>query len=194
LLPDQSGPTPHLAAAAGKDGRMFLLNRDSLGGYTPPAGPDNVVGMVNIGGCWCGQAYFVGADGVGRIATSGGSNVNVWKVQTTPSVTLVNESTSVSIGGTQDPGFFTSISSDGTHDAIIWALSRPNDPLPADLTLYAFKADSGGPTLTTLFQATAGTWPSFNGVLGRNSNLVPVVANGRVYVASYKQLTIFGLH
>jgi len=193
LLPDQSGSTPHLAAAAGKDGRMFLLNRDSLGEYHPPAGPDHVVGMVNIGGCWCGQSYFLGSDGVGRIVSSGGSNVSVWKVQTLPSVTLVNESSSPGIGGTQDPGFFTSISSAGTADAIIWALSRPNDPLPANLTLYAFKADSGGATLTTLFQSTAGTWPSFNGLLGRNANLVPVVANGKVYVASYKQLRIFGL-
>lgn len=193
LLPDQSGSIPHLAAAAGKDGRMFLLNRDSLGGYTPPPGPDHVVGMVNIGGCWCGQSYFSGSDGVGRIASSGGWKVNVWKVQTSPSVTLVNESSSAAISGTQDPGFFTSVSSSGTGDAIIWAVSRPSDPLPANLTLYAFKADSGGSTLTTLFQGTAGTWPSFNGWLSRNANLVPVVANGRVYVASYKQLTIFGL-
>jgi hypothetical protein len=194
LLPDQSAPTPHLAAAAGKDGRMFLLNRDSLGGFNPPAGPDHVVGMVNIGGCWCGQSYFVGSDGVGRIASSGGSNVTVWKVQTSPSVTLVSESTSPPIGGTQDPGFFTSVSSREKSDAIIWAVSRPSDSFPANLTLYAFKADSGGSTLTTLFQATAGAWPDFNGVLSRNANLVPVVANGRVYVASYKQLTIFGLH
>ena len=118
----------------------------------------------------------------------------MWKIQTSPSVSLINESSSASIGGTQDPGFFTSISSRGHDDSIIWALSRPNDALPANITLYALQGESGGATLTTLFQATAGTWPSFNGVLGRNSNLVPMVANGRVYVASYKQLTIFGLH
>jgi hypothetical protein len=196
LLPDQPGSTPHLAAAAGKDGRMFILNRDpgTMGGYNGPGGPDKVIGMVNIGGCWCGQSYFVGSDGVGRIVGSGGSTVTVWKIQTSPSVSLISESSSPSIGGTQDPGFFTSISSHGHDESIIWALSRPNDALPANITLYAFKAESGGATLTTLFQATAGAWPSFNGLLGRNSNLVPVVANGRVYVASYKQLTIFGLH
>jgi hypothetical protein len=27
-----------------------------------------------------------------------------------------------------------------------------------------------------------------------NSNLVPVVANGKVFVASYKELVILGLH
>jgi hypothetical protein len=35
LLPDGRGPTPHVAVAAGKDGNMFLVNRDHLGGYLP---------------------------------------------------------------------------------------------------------------------------------------------------------------
>jgi len=35
----------------------------------------------------------------------------------------------------------------------------------------------------------SGTWPNLSG----NANLVPVVANGQVFVASYKQLQIFGL-
>src|SRR5260370_1996640 len=51
----------------------------------------------------------------------------------------------------------------------------------------------GNPQLKQLFKATAGRWdvphPSFDGA---NSNIVPVVANGHVYVASYKELDIFG--
>ncbi|HLY07163.1 MAG TPA: hypothetical protein VKR31_15565, partial [Rhizomicrobium sp.] len=39
-----------------------------------------------------------------------------------------------------------------------------------------------------LFSETAGQWPNTGG----NANLVPVVANGLVYVASYQMLTIFG--
>ena len=35
----------------------------------------------------------------------------------------------------------------------------------------------------------AGTWPNTGG----NSNLVPVVANGEVFVASHAQLKIFGI-
>jgi len=41
-----------------------------------------------------------------------------------------------------------------------------------------------------LFQGQAGQWPNIYG----NSNLVPVVANGEVFVASYQQLQIFGLN
>ncbi len=190
LLAPQPGPTPRLAAAAGKNGKMYLLNRDHLGGYTN-GGPDKVVGIVNIGGCWCGQSYF--SDGAGHIVSSGGSNVNVWRVETSPSVTLVKEGTSASIGGGQDPGFFTSISSDGSKDVIIWAVSRPNGTPPpaaaANVSLYAFAGKPSGGTLATLFTATAGTWPNTGG----NANIVPVAADGKVFVASNKQLTIFGL-
>jgi hypothetical protein len=40
-----------------------------------------------------------------------------------------------------------------------------------------------------LFGGVAGNWPN----LGGNSNLVPVVANGQVFVGSNKQLRIYGL-
>jgi hypothetical protein len=43
--------------------------------------------------------------------------------------------------------------------------------------------------MKTLFNGTAGAWPNRTG----NSNLVPVVANGLVFVASNQQLQIFGL-
>jgi hypothetical protein len=43
--------------------------------------------------------------------------------------------------------------------------------------------------MTLLFHANAGAWPNFGGDL----NQVPVVANGKVYVATDKQLQIFGL-
>ena len=41
-----------------------------------------------------------------------------------------------------------------------------------------------------LFSGRAGTWPN----VGGNANLVPVVANGEVFVGSNKQLHIFGLN
>jgi hypothetical protein len=192
LLPDQPGSMPRLATAAGKEGNMFLLNRDSLGGYNPSS--NNVVGTFSVGGCWCGQSYFKGADGIGRVVSSGGSNVEVWKLQTAPSVTLTQESSSPAIaGGAQDPGFFTTVSSDEGKGAIIWAVSRPINSSPANISLYAFNARpmGGSTTLTALFAAmTAGTWPNTGG----NANIVPLVANGKVYVASYQQLAIFGLH
>jgi hypothetical protein len=178
-----------LAAAAGKEGTLFLLNRKSLGGYTP-SGPNHVVDAENVGGCWCGQSYFDAAsDSIPRIVASGGNNVTVWKVQKSP-VKLVQAASSPGLPGGQDPGFFTTVSSNGkSPGAIIWALSRPNT-VPGSITLFAFNAEStSGSTLGTLYQGAAGDWESGGG----NANLVPVVANGKVYVASYEQLDIFGL-
>jgi hypothetical protein len=189
ILPDQPGSTPHLAVAAGKDGNMYLMNEDALGGFSP--NQNNVLGTYGVGGCWCGQSYYVDpSDGLARIVSSGGSNVGVWKLQTSPAANLTFASESVSLGGVQDPGFFTTVSSNGTANPIIWAVSRPVNNSPAALKLFAFNPDLvKASTMKELFRATAGLWPN----LGGNSNLVPVVANGQVFVASNKQLRIFGL-
>ena len=187
VLPDQPGVIPHLAVAAGKDGRMFLMNEDSLGGYSTKT--NNVLGTVQIGWCWCGPSYYVDpTDLNARVVTSGDATVEVWELQTTPNVALTLE-TSGTISSGQDPGFFTSISSNGTTNAVIWALSRPVSNSQPAITLYAFNPDAGGSTMPVLFQAPAGSWPNY----GNNANLVPVVANGEVFVASYQQLQIFGL-
>jgi hypothetical protein len=187
VLPDQAGSIPHLAVAAGKEGNMFFMNEDNLGGFSSTQ--NNVLGTYAIGGCWCGQSYYVdGTDGAARVVSSGGSIVEVWKLQTSPAPSLTRISTSPSTGGGQLPGFFTSISSNGTSSPIIWALSRPASSTQSQIYLYAFNPDAGGRNMVTLFRGAAGTWPNFNG----NSNTVPVVANGQVYVASYKRLAVFG--
>ncbi len=189
VLPDQLGAIPELAVAAGKDGRLFLMNEDHLGGYSTNS--NNVLGTYQIGKCWCGPSYYVDPiDMTPRVVTSGGTTAEVWKLQTSPTDTLTMvASGSVSGATAQDPGFFTSVSSNGFANPIIWAVTRPLSASQDTINLVALNPDSGGSTMTQLFNAVAGTWPN----LGNNANLVPTVANGQVFVASYKQLSIFGL-
>ena len=189
VLPDQPGAKPHLAVAAGKDGNMYFMNEDDLGGYSPKK--NHVLGTYSVGGCWCGQSYYVDpTDGLGRVVSSGGAVANVWRVQTSPKPALDLAISSSSIGGGQhQPGFFTTISSNGTSHPVIWALAHPANTKTAPLRLLAFNPDSGKKTMKRLFSVTAGAWPNLSG----NANLVPVVANGQVFVASNKQLQIFGL-
>ncbi len=189
VLPDQPGPIPHLAVAAGKFGTMYLMNEDDLGGYSPTR--NNVLGSYTIGACWCGPSYFVDpSDGAGRVVSSGGGSAEVWKVETSPQVELTNVTSASGLDvGVQDPGFFTSVSSNGNANPIIWAISRPTMNPGAPISLYAFNPESGGGTMAELFATTAGAWPNTGG----NANLIPVVANGQVFVASNKQLQIFGL-
>ena len=186
LLPYQPGPKSRIAVAAGKVGQMFLLDRQNLGGFTS-GGPNKVLGTFNIGGCWCGESYYFGSDGAGHVVSSGGNQVITWKVQITPTPTLAKQHTSPALSSGQDPGFMTSVSSNGTAagTTIVWAVGKPIDSSPANVTLYAIDASNG----TVLFSDKAGTWPNVNG----GANIVPVVANGKVYVASFKQLAIFGL-
>jgi hypothetical protein len=186
VLPDQPGSTPHLAVAAGKVGSMFLMNEDNLGGYSTLR--NNVIATYGVGNCWCGESYFVDSDDAARVVSSGGKSIKVWKLQTSPKVALTNVTSSGSVGGGQTGGFFTSISSNGTSNPIIWSLSHPAGPANT-VSLYAFNPDSPGSSMKQLVKLSAGNWPNIFG----NANLVPVVADGEVFVASNKQLRIFGL-
>jgi hypothetical protein len=187
LIPTQAGPIPNLAVALAKEGHMYLMSQQNLGKFTP-GGPDNILGTfpMQVGdACWCAESYYMGSDGVGRVVSSAGNTMVSWKIQTSPSVTLVGEWSQSTVGAGQDGGFFTWVSSNGTQagTAIIWAVSRPANTSPANDLLYAFNAVDG----SLLFSANAGTWPNPG-----NANIVPVVANGQVFVASNQQLAIFG--
>jgi outer membrane protein assembly factor BamB len=195
LLPPQPGPFPRLAVTAGKAGTMYLLNRDSLGGFTP-GGPDHVLDKKIIGQCWCGPSFFTGPDGIGRVVSSGSgvpnsAQIAVWKVQTSPTVALVFEGAARPVTSGQEGGTFTTVSSNSTQagTAIIWAIGRPINFNPAAINLYAFAVTPSSGTLPLLFSSQAGSWPNATA----SANITPVVANGQVYVASDKQLTIFGL-
>lgn len=188
VLPDQPGSTPHLAVAAGKDGNMYFMNEDDLGGYS--TSKNNVLGTYQIGGCWCGESYFVDpGDGLARVVSSGGNVVDVWKLETSPTPSLTNVTHSPGLSTGQNGGFFTSVSSNGTASPIIWALARPTTQKPPSMLLYAFNPETGKKLMGELFRTVGGSWPNQGG----DSNQVPMIANGMVYVASFKELKIFGL-
>jgi hypothetical protein len=187
VLPDHDRQFPHLAAAVGKDGRLFVLDRDHMGGINAVDYPLNVA----VGGCWCGPSYFPSSAGE-WVVSSGGTQVQLWSptvIGGKPSLSFV-ASASVDEGSQHDAGFFTSISTNGltVNTGIIWAVGRAagND---RHVTLWAFNATPSGSTLPPLWSGPAGNWPNDNG----NNYIVPTVANGRVLVVSDKQIQIFGL-
>jgi hypothetical protein len=179
LIPTQSNGA-NLATIVSKDGRLFLLNRNNLA---------TALDMQQLAdGCWCASSYFHGSDGISRVVSSAGAALQTWQIQSSPTPQLVAEATAYVQESEQDPGFFTVVSSHGENlkSAIIWAVARPTASTP--LMLYAFAAAAVNGTFTPLYSAAAGSWPN----LGGNANIVPVVANGKVYVAAYKSVTIFG--
>lgn len=195
LLPALGGSTPPLATVAAKEGTMYLLNRTSLGGYTP-GGPDKVLAEVNIGQCWCAQSYFPPAK---TVVSSGGNRVMLWQVKTAPApaLKLLAETAPLATGGgsyapsNSHSGLFTTVSSNGGANPLVWAVLRPVNQTDRRVWLNAFPTTlpTGATTLPPLVSLLAGEWPQ----LYQQPNIVPVVANGKVYIGSQGMLTIFGL-
>jgi hypothetical protein len=200
-------PIPRLAVAAGKDGNLYFLDRDALAEPSfmnmQAASNGFVRGLlqtVQVGDCHCGESYYKGPDGDGRIVSSGGGEVMSWNVRAVlrssggapaaaEAVSALLSSDGWNYNGPQsDGGFFTSISSNSTNanSAVIWAVGHDDK-----ITLYAFDATASNGSLRTLWSDSAGEWGESTG--SAHPNIVPTVANGRVYVASGGRVDIFGL-
>jgi hypothetical protein len=167
--------------AAGKDGRMFLVNRNGLGHFNPTK--DQVYGEFPIGECFCMPSSYTN-----HVVSSGGTTVKVWPIETPTggSPTLGIPQVSADLGkGNGDGGFFTTVSSNGDQNVIIWAVTR------GSMNLVALEPVAGTAQVRTIQTWPAGKWDDPS-LAGANSDAVPVVANGHVYVASYKELNIFG--
>ncbi|HEY3636536.1 MAG TPA: hypothetical protein VGK90_00195 [Rhizomicrobium sp.] len=186
ILPPQKGQPSDLAVATGKAGIMYVFNADDVSNGKKKGG--KAYSSVDPGPCWCGPSYYMGSDGTARIVSSSAYTVDVWKLKAEgkPGLTLDN-----SPGNVEDtvyfPGFFTSVSSNGTKPSstVIWAVGRPVDFDQELLKIHAYDPEQG----KQIFVADAGYWTNSLG----DSNTVPVVANGKVYVATVKSLAIFGL-
>jgi len=189
LIPHQpSLPIPYLALSIGKAGYYYLLNRSATF-----AGPTNLgkISQRLDGGadCHCANTYFMGADGVPRVVTGIGDRLSTFKLTASTSSVVMSPEHVQTLHSGQDPSFFTSISSNGTTtgSAVIWAVTRPTSS-PFAVNLVAFDNPDNA-VIYTSSGTKAGTWPHTNG----DANLVPVVADGRVFVGSYKNLAIFGI-
>ena len=157
---------------------------------------------IQLGACLCGPSYFTGADGINRIVTSqgassgDGSSLITYTLVLSPSAQpKLKQDGSAPLPG-HNAGFFTVVSSNGTQagSAIIWAVTAQSPTPPATnypIFLYAFNAAAASDgTLNPLFPPMpAGAWPGQH----YNATVVPVVANGKVFVASHGELLIFGL-
>jgi Bacterial lectin len=193
LLPDQtSGPFAHLAIAGGKTGMKYLLNRENLGGLHST---DQILFEANTGGgIWGGPAYFVDSSGAQKIVYGGSPTLNAYTLKTASGYGLtLTSQTGVGALEHRNSGVTPIVSSNGTQagTAVVWAIKTPSGSIngTGTITLYAFNGANLG---TTLFTASAGRWTG-NGDTG-GAMITPLVANGRVYLATDGVVTVFGTH
>jgi len=197
ILPDQpAGKARHryLLVTCGKDGDIFLLDRNNLGGYNGPAGPDHVVQSLPLQpgiakdqqpGVWGGPAYYNGPNGQFIYYCGNGGHLKAFALQNAAlSLSLVGGNPNQS----PDPfpregGVTPNVSSDQQKPGagVVWAITRSNP-----LRLQAFDAED---LTNKLFDHTAGPWNNPNG----GAFIEPTVIQGKVYVGSDGKLTVFGL-
>ena len=184
LLPDEVGSLahPHLMVGAGKEGKIYLVDRDNLGQFN--AASDNVVEVLpqtTGGGNWGFDTpayfnqtlyYLGGQDVLKAFAFSNGSLV------TNP----------VSTGDTTFgwPGAVPAISANGTNNGIVWALQTDSAPSGSAI-LHAYDASNLSPELYNSTQAG-----SRDDAGGAVKFTVPTIANGKVYVGSSSRLSVYG--
>jgi PQQ-like domain len=173
---------PHLAVAVGKEGYVYLLDRDDLGGYRQGSGSgdDAVQRLGPYGGVWSRPAVWPGDGGYIYIPTSSGApaggTFDVYKYGLTgtgqPSLSRVAMAEEAFGWGSGAPV----ITSEGTTSgsAIVW-LTRATDRTGANGQLRAFEALPVGGKLVEIFNAPIGTASNYS---------VPGVGAGRLYVGN----------
>jgi fibronectin type 3 domain-containing protein len=191
LLPDQPGSHPHLVVSAGKNGTIYLVDRDNMGHFS--SNDSGVVqSLTNIfpngtpePGNYSAPVYFSGTVYFGPISD------RLQAFQLTNGL-LSTAPTSVSAAIYPYPGAVIALSSNGASNGILWAIQRNDsavaEPSTSAATLRAYLASSLATELYNSTQAGA------RDTLSATSKFtVPLVANGRVYVLTQNQLTAFGL-
>ncbi|WP_052438994.1 choice-of-anchor D domain-containing protein [Streptacidiphilus jiangxiensis] len=168
---------PHLLVEVGKDGRVFLLDRDNLGGRKQGSGGgDAVLGITGpFQGVWGHPAAYGGGGGyVYEIGSNGPLRALAFGLNAQGNPELRSAGASAATFG------YTSgspvITSDGTKtgSATVWA-EYAGGPTGANAELRAYDAIPSGGSMRLLFSAPIGHASKF---------AVPATSGGRVYVGT----------
>ncbi len=196
LLIDAGGAHPHEIISGGKDGTLYVIDRDNLGGFNTSSmsDPQIVQEIVHqFGPIYCAPSYFDGAIYVssGQVLNGGPAAAGALEAYAVlPDGTLSSAPSSVAaVAPFHIPAPSVSISANGSTGGIVWALRNDSHGNPiGHATLYAFDA---GNLANELYDSDqAGTRDQCGAAV---KFTVPTVANGRVFVGGQKVYTVYGL-
>ncbi len=182
-LTDSTGAVRHLLVGAGKDGNLYIADRDHLGKFHAN-GQDNSNLYQEIpnalpNGAWSGPAYF------NNTVFYAGVN-DVLKAYSISGAKLSANPTSRSATSFGYPGATPSVSANGTENGIVWAVESGTS---APAVLHAYDAADLTRELYNSREAPNNRDAFGNG----NKFITPVVANGQVYVGTPDGVAVFGL-
>jgi hypothetical protein len=182
LLPDQGGNHPHLMLAGGKEGTLYLVDRDNMGHFLAGDNSQIVQPLEKIVGevfstpaFWESKVYIAGVADSLKVF-----KMNEGLLSTAPA------SHSANVFGF--PGATPTVSANGSREGIVWVLENAAFRVQQPAILHAYDANDVSHELYNSQQAgTRDTLP-----IGVGFG-VPTVANGRVYVGTLTELDVFGL-
>lgn len=180
-LTDSSGAIHHLLVGAGKDGNIYVVNRDNLGKFNASGNTNLYQQLSSIfpSGCWCTPAYF------NNTIYYGGRD-DTLKAFPISNAMLATSPSSMSSTKYGYPGSTPSVSANGASNGIVWALEGGTN---VAAVLHAYDATNLQNELYNSNQA-ANKRDSF----GNGDKFVtPVVVNGKVYVSTSTGVAVFGI-
>jgi hypothetical protein len=177
-LTDAGNVVRHLMVGAGKDQNVYVVDRDSMGKFSPTA--NNIwqqLSGVLPSGIWATPAYFNGA-------VYYGDNGGTLKAFTIANAKLSAQPTSQSATQFSYPGTAPAVSANGAANGIVWAHENTN---PA--VLHAYDAATLTHELYNSNQAANGRDHFGMG----NKFITPTIADGKVFVGTTTTVAVFGL-
>ncbi len=182
LLPAAVGNQahPNLIVGCGKEGKIYLVDRDVMGGFQANTDSQIVQSLGGlIGGTWSTPAYFnhtIYYNGAGDV-------LKAFQV----SNAHITGPTSSSTVGLGFPGATPVVSGLGTINGVVWLLQTDGYGSGSPAILHAFDAKNVAIELYNSNQANG------RDVLPPPAKFaVPTVANGKVYVGAQYVLSVFG--
>ncbi|HEY4037305.1 MAG TPA: pyrrolo-quinoline quinone, partial [Burkholderiaceae bacterium] len=180
VVPDQidaNGATRHLAVGAGKDGNLYMVDRDSMGRFDPSANHayQVLVGALP-GGVFSSPAYFNGALYYGSV----GAPLKRFAISNARVGPTVSSQSSTSFAY---PGATPSISASGSGNAIVWAVENGSPSVlhaydAADLTRELYNSNQN---------------PTRDNLGAGNKFITPTIAAGKVFVGTTQSVAVFSL-
>ena len=175
--------------SSGKDGSIYLVDRDNMGHYSTTT--NNIVQTLpNIfpngspePGNFNPPVYYNGYVFFGPL----GDKLQAFKLT---NGLLSTSSTFRSSATFPDRGAAMAISANGSTDGILWAVQRNGTTSPG--VLYAYDpTNSTGGVLKELYNSSQAGTRDTMGIAAKFT--VPLIANGKVFVAGLSTLTGYGL-
>ena len=188
VLPDSAGIPghPHLLLASGKEGKIYLIDRDNLGKFDPsndhvlnavPDGAGHNTPPVQLGGSLSTPAYF---NGKIYWVSGYGSTANAYIINSNGTL---NRTSNTALGTFGYLPGSPSISANGITSGIVWI-----PDLNAN-QIHAYDASTFATELWNTGQKPGGA----DSVGALMKFAVPTEANGQLYMGTSNSLVVYGL-